>query len=286
MPPRVSHSLKTDWQRHALAARGYLELGMFDEAAQVLDYIAPEDNNRKEVRAFRFTQKPRIVARQRCASPQTQDDAARRPVAPCAALQRGNSHTAPASAAGARRGHPQWPSRKAKFFLNLVQQLLVRLVEANPDKSVFMFKLFADVRNLHMRHAQAPGRRRRSRLLRDASHHGGLLAESRLGTARLHTAGNLEPTCPYSEFAVRLSCPTNCVRTVSCKYRPFHFLPFPRRAYWVRRLPAPPASHVPVLALDIELLKINRFRRRTHLTGSSSVVINLPMLVSCLPFHG
>ena len=46
---------------------------------------------------------------------------------------------------------------EAKFFLNLAQQLLVRLVQANPDKSVFMFKLFADVRNLHSRHAQALG---------------------------------------------------------------------------------------------------------------------------------
>ena len=46
---------------------------------------------------------------------------------------------------------------EAKFFLNLAQQLLVRLVQANPDKSVFVFELFADVRNLHSRHAQAMG---------------------------------------------------------------------------------------------------------------------------------
>ena len=46
---------------------------------------------------------------------------------------------------------------EAKFFLNLAQQLLVRLVQANPDKSVFVFELFADVRNLHIRHAQALG---------------------------------------------------------------------------------------------------------------------------------
>jgi lipopolysaccharide biosynthesis regulator YciM len=41
--------LKTDWQRHVLASSGYLELGMFDAAAQVLEEIAPEDNNRNEV---------------------------------------------------------------------------------------------------------------------------------------------------------------------------------------------------------------------------------------------
>jgi hypothetical protein len=29
-----------------------------------------------------------------------------------------------------------------------------RLVQANPDKSVFVFEFFADVRNLHGRHAQ------------------------------------------------------------------------------------------------------------------------------------
>jgi hypothetical protein len=46
---------------------------------------------------------------------------------------------------------------EAKFFLNLAQQLLVRLVQANPDESVFVFDLFADVRNLHSRHAQALG---------------------------------------------------------------------------------------------------------------------------------
>ena len=46
---------------------------------------------------------------------------------------------------------------EAKFFLNLAQQLLVRLVQANPDKSVFVFELFADVRNLYSRYAQALG---------------------------------------------------------------------------------------------------------------------------------
>ena len=48
-PPIVSDSLKTDWQRHVLASSGYLELGMFDDAALVLEEIAPEDKNRDEV---------------------------------------------------------------------------------------------------------------------------------------------------------------------------------------------------------------------------------------------
>jgi lipopolysaccharide biosynthesis regulator YciM len=41
--------LKSDWQRHVLASSGYLELGMFDDAALVLEEIAPEDKNRNEV---------------------------------------------------------------------------------------------------------------------------------------------------------------------------------------------------------------------------------------------
>jgi Flp pilus assembly protein TadD len=41
--------LKSDWQRHVLACSGYLELGIFDSAAQVLEKIAPEDKNRTEV---------------------------------------------------------------------------------------------------------------------------------------------------------------------------------------------------------------------------------------------
>ena len=63
------------------------------------------------------------------------------------------------------------------------------------------------------------------------------------------------------------------------------FLSFRPRAYWARCLPEPLASPVPVLVVEIELLKINRFRRKTHLTGILSLVTNLPMLVSCLPFH-
>jgi hypothetical protein len=34
---------------------------------------------------------------------------------------------------------------KAKSFLNLAQQLLIGFEQANPDKSVFVFELFADV---------------------------------------------------------------------------------------------------------------------------------------------
>jgi Flp pilus assembly protein TadD len=45
--------LKTDWQRHVLASSGYLELGMFDDAAIVLEEIAPEDKTRTEVLSIR-----------------------------------------------------------------------------------------------------------------------------------------------------------------------------------------------------------------------------------------
>jgi lipopolysaccharide biosynthesis regulator YciM len=46
---RVSNPLSSDWQKHVLASSGYLELGMFDDAALVLEEIAPEDKNRNEV---------------------------------------------------------------------------------------------------------------------------------------------------------------------------------------------------------------------------------------------
>ena len=46
---KASSSLKSDWQRHVLASSGYLELGMFDDAAMVLEEIALEDKNRNEV---------------------------------------------------------------------------------------------------------------------------------------------------------------------------------------------------------------------------------------------
>jgi hypothetical protein len=62
----------------------------------------------------------------------------------------------------------------------------------------------------------------------------------------------------------------------------FIFYPSPP-AYWSQCLPPPLASNVPVLVVEIECLKISQFDRRTHLTGSLSVVTNLPMLVSWLP---
>jgi Flp pilus assembly protein TadD len=39
--------LKSDWQKHVLASSGYL--GMIDDAAMVLEEIAPEDKTRNEV---------------------------------------------------------------------------------------------------------------------------------------------------------------------------------------------------------------------------------------------
>jgi lipopolysaccharide biosynthesis regulator YciM len=41
--------LKAAWQKHVLASRGYLELGMFNEAANAFEEIEPEDKTRKEV---------------------------------------------------------------------------------------------------------------------------------------------------------------------------------------------------------------------------------------------
>ena len=41
--------MSVDWQRHVLASTGYLELGMFDDAALVLEEIKPEDKTRNEV---------------------------------------------------------------------------------------------------------------------------------------------------------------------------------------------------------------------------------------------
>jgi hypothetical protein len=45
--------LNSVWQRHVLAPSGYLELGMFDDAALVLEEIEPEDKTRSEVLAAR-----------------------------------------------------------------------------------------------------------------------------------------------------------------------------------------------------------------------------------------
>ena len=41
--------MNSDWQRHILASSGYLELGMFDDAALALEEIKPEDKTRSEV---------------------------------------------------------------------------------------------------------------------------------------------------------------------------------------------------------------------------------------------
>ena len=41
--------MNSDWRRHVLASSGYLELGMFDDAALVLEEIEPEDKIREEV---------------------------------------------------------------------------------------------------------------------------------------------------------------------------------------------------------------------------------------------
>jgi lipopolysaccharide biosynthesis regulator YciM len=48
-PSRASNPLKSDWQRHVLACSGYLELGMFDDAALALEEIEPKDKTRTEV---------------------------------------------------------------------------------------------------------------------------------------------------------------------------------------------------------------------------------------------
>jgi tetratricopeptide (TPR) repeat protein len=45
LPPAISNPLKADWQRHVLASSGYLELGMFDDAAMVLEEIAHKNRN-------------------------------------------------------------------------------------------------------------------------------------------------------------------------------------------------------------------------------------------------
>ena len=47
-PSRENHnSLKPNWQKHVFASSGHLELGMFDDAAMVLEEIAPEDKSRE-----------------------------------------------------------------------------------------------------------------------------------------------------------------------------------------------------------------------------------------------
>ena len=46
---------------------------------------------------------------------------------------------------------------EAEFFLDFAQQLLVRFEQTDPDKSVLVFELFADVRNHYICHAHALG---------------------------------------------------------------------------------------------------------------------------------
>jgi Flp pilus assembly protein TadD len=53
LPPGISNSLKADWQKHVLASSGYLELGMFGDAALALEEIEPEDKTRIEVLSTR-----------------------------------------------------------------------------------------------------------------------------------------------------------------------------------------------------------------------------------------
>ena len=60
-------AVKSHWQRHLLAATGYCELGMFDEAEVALEEIDAEDKGRREVLAARVdlymsTQKWSLVA--------------------------------------------------------------------------------------------------------------------------------------------------------------------------------------------------------------------------------
>ncbi len=56
---------KMSWQRHVLASRGYLELGMFDDASQAaLEQIRGEDKALREVlHASLVTRQQRIGRR-------------------------------------------------------------------------------------------------------------------------------------------------------------------------------------------------------------------------------
>ena len=44
-----------------------------------------------------------------------------------------------------------------KLLLNLAQKLLIGLEQADPDESVFVFELFADVGNRYICHADTIG---------------------------------------------------------------------------------------------------------------------------------
>ena len=41
--------MKASWQKQVIAFNGYRELGMFDDAANALEQIEPEDKTRNEV---------------------------------------------------------------------------------------------------------------------------------------------------------------------------------------------------------------------------------------------
>ena len=58
--------MRTDWQRHVLASSGYLELGMFDDAALALEEIEPEDKTRTEVLESAGSQPLTFGADHRC----------------------------------------------------------------------------------------------------------------------------------------------------------------------------------------------------------------------------
>ena len=64
---------------------------------------------------------------------------------------------APASALVRAMGILDGEVVEAKLFLNLAQQLLIGFEQANPDKSVLVFELFAYVHDLHICHTHALG---------------------------------------------------------------------------------------------------------------------------------
>ena len=47
--------MKASWQKQVIASNGYRELGMFDDAANALEEIEPEDKTRNEVLYARVT---------------------------------------------------------------------------------------------------------------------------------------------------------------------------------------------------------------------------------------
>ena len=54
--------MKAEWQRHVLAYSGYIELGMFDEAAQLLEEIAPEGGGKDSSKTHRLMIQPQIAS--------------------------------------------------------------------------------------------------------------------------------------------------------------------------------------------------------------------------------